>query len=581
MNDETELSFRPAEAVRAVDVYDVPQPETPVDVHLDGNEGTYPPEEFVEGLEAPSGSAIRNYPDRSELVGAIAGRAGVPEDHLLVTAGADEAILRVCRAALEPGREMVFPRPTFSMLPRFGALVGAEMRPVDWRDGAFPIERMEEEIGESTGLVVAVSPNNPNGLVAARDRLRELAEASGEALTLVDHAYVEFCGEDATGLALERDDVVVTRTLSKAWGMAGLRIGYAVADPSVVEFLERAGNPYPVSAASMPVAVRRLKSEAEDVELFIDRIGEEREKLEDQLEGYGVDTTDSRANFVFGRFGDAEWVQEAFAGLGIAVRAFSDAPGLEDGLRITCPGDAETFDELRSAVATIFEPEALFLDVDGVLADVSGSYRQAIIQTAEEFGLTLTEEDVSRAKSEGDANNDWVLTQRLLEEAGIEADYDAIKSTYETRYQGGEDHRGLWRNEEMIHPLAQIEALAELLPVGAVTGRPRRDADRFFEHTGLDELLDAAVVMEDAEQKPSPEPVELLAERMGVDRAWMVGDTPDDARAARAAQTVDVLPLGMIGPGEDESVMRPALLEAGCGRILENISELERLIPVN
>jgi len=83
--------------------------------------------------------------------------------------------------------------------------------------------------------------------------------------------------------------------------------------------------------------------------------------------------------------------------------------------------------------------------------------------------------------------------------------------------------------------------------------------------------------MEDAPQKPEPDPVELLAERMGVDRAWMVGDTPDDARAARAA---GVLPFGIVAPEEEASTMRPALTEAGCARILDDLMDLERLLAL-
>lgn len=579
MAEETAERFRPSEAVRSIEAYEIPRPETPVDNHLDGNEGPLPPERFVEELEPPTRSAIRNYPDREALVRALAERRGVPEESILVTAGADEAILRTCRIALEPGREMVMPQPTFSMLPRFGSLVGAEMRSVDWRQGAFPVDGFREAIGPSTGLAVAVSPNNPNGLVATVDDLRSVAESLSGALLLIDHAYVEFCDHDATELALERDDVVVTRTLSKAWGMAGLRIGYAIADPQIIEWMERAGNPYPVSSPSIAIASRRLEGASEDVDAYIDRVERQRTELEEQLEGYGVEVTDSGANFVFGQFPDATWAQEALAGMGFAVRAFPDDPGLERALRITCPGDPELHDRLRRALATIWEPEAFFLDLDGVLADVSGSYRQAIIQTAEAFGLSLTDDDVSQAKSEGEANNDWILTQRLLDEEGIEAEYEEIKAAYEARYQGEGEHRGLWREESLIFSIDRLRELGERMPIGIVTGRPRRDADRFFEHTGLGEVVEATVCMEDAEQKPSPEPVELLAEQMEVRRAWMVGDTPDDARAARAADAVDVLPFGMIAPGEDEETMRPALIEAGCARILEDLDELERLLP--
>ncbi|MFB6375449.1 MAG: TIGR01548 family HAD-type hydrolase, partial [Bradymonadaceae bacterium] len=346
----------------------------------------------------------------------------------------------------------------------------------------------------------------------------------------------------------------------------------------ISEWLDSVGNPYPVSSPSLETATARLEDDRGDIAGYIDRVGREREELEALLADYGVEVTDSRANFVFGRFEDAAWVQDALAGMGFAVRAFPDDTELADALRITCPGDPEVSEKLVDALHTIFDPEALFLDMDGVLADVSDSYRQAIVQTAAHFGLELTDDDVSEAKSAGDANNDWILTQRLLAEADIEIDYDDVKAVYEARYQGEGDHRGLWRRESLIHEIERLRTLAERLPLGIVTGRPRRDADRFFEHTGLDEVVEAVVCMEDAPRKPAPEPVELLADRMGVERGWMIGDTPDDAKAARA---YGALPLGTIGPGEDPATMRPALIEAGCARIIEDFDELEALLAAS
>jgi len=546
-------------------------------VHLDGNEGPLAPPSFVEALDGPSAERIRNYPDTIPLIEAIADRHGVTPDHVVVTAGADEAILRIARIALEPGRNMVVPEPTFALVPRFGALTGAEIRRVGWHDGPYPAAEVAERADTDTGLVVAITPNNPTGLVAARERIESLLADLPDTLLFIDHAYVEFCDEDLTDLAVDHDNVVVARTLSKAFGMAGLRVGYTIANPRITEWLDSVGNPYPISSTSVQVASARLEGDRADIDRYVDRVRLERDRLEAVLADYGVEVSDSRANFVFGRFEGAAWIQDALAGMGVAVRAFPGDTELADALRITCPGDEETADRLVDALHTIFDPGALFLDMDGVLADVSESYRQAIVQTAAYFGLELTDEDVSRAKSAGDANNDWVLIERLLDDAGIDADYEDIKAVYEARYQGEGEHRGLWREESLIHSIDRLRKLAERIPLGIVTGRPRRDAERFFDHTGLDEVVEAVVCMEDAPRKPSPEPVDLLADRMGVERGWMVGDTPDDARAARAH---GALPLGVIGPGENPTAMRPALIGAGCARIIEDFDELETLLTI-
>ncbi len=277
------------------------------------------------------------------------------------------------------------------------------------------------------------------------------------------------------------------------------------------------------------------------------------------------------------RFEEAEgarWLCDAFGGFDV-----DDEIRLEGTtLHIVVPERGAGFDRLERALATILAPEAIFLDMDGVLADVADSYREAIRLTAAHFGLEVSAEDVSHAKAGGDANNDWRLLERMLAEAGIEESYEEIKAVYERLYQGEDGEPGLWRHESLIVALEELERLGTRLPLGIVTGRPRRDAERFFEQTGLDEKVEAVVVMEDAPQKPEPDPVELLAERMGVERAWMLGDTPDDARAARRA---GMLALGIVAPDEDASRMRPALRRGGCARILDDLTDLHELLDLS
>lgn len=552
--------------------------KTPVRHHLDGNVGSLPSATFVDSLERPTGESIRRYPDSSELVERICERFELPEERVLLTAGSDGAIIRACRAMLEPGRSVVIPKPTFSLFARTAALAGAEVRRVEWLRGSFPVDEMLTQVDERTGLLVAATPNNPTGLGISPAAIEQIVGQTPGVVTLVDHAYVEYAERDFTPFAVSRDDVIVTRTLSKAWGMAGLRLGFAVAAPEIVEALEIVGNPYPISSASIRIATRRLERSASEIERHVETVVEERRRLIDLLEEYGLEPTESEANFVYARFRQAGWIREAFAGMGFAVRGFPEESGPSDALRITLPSEESTFRELLRAVRTIYDPEALFLDLDGVLADVSGSYRQAIVQTAAHFGVELSDTDVSRAKAAGEANNDWHLTQRILADEGVEVEFDEVKRVYEDLFQGRGDHPGLWREERLIDSVERVEQLGGELPIGIVTGRPRRDAERLFENTGLDRVVETTVCMEDAAQKPEPDPVELLAERLGVERAWMVGDTPDDARAARAARGVSVLPLGVIAPGEEERTMRSALLEAGCARVVGGLDELEALL---
>ncbi len=568
--------LKPSPAIAGITAYAVPRPPIPVDLYLHGNEGPTPPASVLAAIEARGTDLLRDYPDASALEALIAARNGVDTDRVIVTAGADDALDRICRSMLCAGRTLVLPEPTFVMFRRFAARAGGEVVSVDWPTERYPTDAVIEAIDERTALVAMVTPNNPTGAVASAEDLRRVVEAAPNALVIVDHAYVEFGEDDLTQVALDYPNTVITRTMSKAWGMAGLRVGYAISNPTVVGWLRTAGLPYAVSGPSLALVADRLTGEHADIEQFVERVKAERATLEVLLSGFGVEITPSQGNFVFGRYPDALWTRDAVAGLGIMVRAFPGDELLSDALRITCPGEDVHQRRLVHALRTIFEPEAVLFDLDGVLADVSRSYRQSIIATAETYGVTLTPEDVSAAKAEGDANNDWVLTQRLLARHGVDADLDEVTDRFEQIYQGTSDEPGLRRTEELLVAPEYLAGLAERFCLGIVTGRPRSDAERFLADNGIAAYFGAVVCMEDAALKPDPEPVELLLDKLGVGRGWLVGDTPDDAQAARAA---GVLPIGVVAPGHDHDILEPALTHAGCARVLSRVEQLDEILP--
>ncbi|HEU4535782.1 MAG TPA: HAD-IA family hydrolase, partial [Polyangiaceae bacterium] len=213
-------------------------------------------------------------------------------------------------------------------------------------------------------------------------------------------------------------------------------------------------------------------------------------------------------------------------------------------------------------------------DLDGVLADTSRSYRRAIVETARSFGVEATADEVAAVKRAGDANNDWVVTHRLVAAAGVEAPFDEVKARFEALYQGAPGRPGLCETEGPLCDAALLARLATRWPLGIVTGRPRRDALAFLERFRLGGFFRALVTMEDAPAKPNPAPVRLGLERLGVGGGWFVGDTPDDVRAARGA---GVVPLGVVAPGAGRAETEAALLAAGAARVLGSLDELEGL----
>ena len=556
--------------------YRGPGPRDPRVLKLDGNEGSVPSQDVLTRLAREDPSVLRDYPDPHGLEADIADWFGVDSGRVVVTAGADDALDRVCRAYLRPGRRMVLPVPTFEMMYRFVAATGGEVKTVSWGSD-FPTDAVIEALDDDVSVVAVISPNNPTGRVATAKDLARVADAASRAIVLLDHVYVDYADEDLTELAAGLQNVVTVRTFSKAWGLAGCRVGYAIASEEVATVLRNTGNPFPVAGLSLLAVRAQLRGGRTMLEEHVKRSREGRELLMDILAHLGATPVPSQGNFVFADFGErAALVQDGLASLGIRVRRFPHRPEIATGIRMTVPQGGEEMERLRTGLDTVLAPQALLFDLDGVLADVEDSYRRCVLETAASFGVPVTRPDLEIAVLAGDANNDWVLTQRILRAGGLEVPLDDVTERFQEIYLGTSEKPGLRESERLLVGRDVLERLAARLPLGIVTGRPREEATWFLEKTGTSDLFGAAVCLEDGPLKPDPQPVRAAVLRLGVQRAWMVGDTPDDLRAAAAA---GVVPFGIVAPGDDPSKAASALHQAGAAAVLRHITNLEELLP--
>jgi histidinol-phosphate aminotransferase len=565
-----------APRVDAVAPYAPSRHGAPVDLDLAGSEGAGPSVAVVSrGLRGARQSVAR-YPDASALTRELAAALGVAAERVVVTAGADEAIDRVCRAVLSEGRNAIVTDPTFEMIPRYVALSGGTVRAVAWPGGAFPVEQVIAAADDQTALIPIVTPNNPTGAVATVDEIRRIHDAIPTALVLVDLAYIEYADTDITREVLDLSRVVVTRTLSKAFGMPGIRVGYAVASTEVAAWLRRVGGPYPVAAPSLDLARAAL---TEDPNVRADRIASvkaTRSRFTAELRKFIAAPTESQASFVCATGSRARWLSDALAGQGIATRLFVAAePGGTNRVRIAVPTDRRSANRLSRAVRTALDPQAILFDMDGVLADVSRSYDAAVVRTAAEFGVATTRADVLARRALGNANDDWALTAALIGERRRDpVSLADVTSTFEQFYQGADGVPGFCEREQLTVPPEWLQRIARRVKLGVVTGRPRADAEAFLARAGVRELFRAVITRDDAPLKPSPLPVQAALAALGVRRAWMLGDTPDDVASARGA---GVVPIGVSPAGaEDGGPLPIALIRAGAACVVANPMEISQ-----
>ncbi|HUG88181.1 MAG TPA: histidinol-phosphate transaminase [Actinomycetota bacterium] len=342
--------------LESLSAYLAPQLEAPV--RLNTNECPFPPPEaFSRDLaEATARIPFHRYPDReaTALRKGLAELTGHPVEGVWAANGSNEVIQHLCLAYGGPGRAALVFEPTYSLHKLIPRMVGMEI--VDGRLGeGFRIdERAVEAVSEHRPSIIFVcSPNNPTGNAQPADLVAPLCEAA-EGLVIVDEAYGEFGGETAYPLIQEHENLVVVRTFSKAFSLAAVRLGYALASPSVVEDMAKVRLPYHLSAltqAAGEVALRHV-SAARDL---LERIREQRDRILRELGGIeGVEVFPSDSNFVLLRTPvEAPVLWQALLDRGVLVRDVSAYPGLERCLRVT----AGTPEETGAFLAAL--PEAL------------------------------------------------------------------------------------------------------------------------------------------------------------------------------------------------------------------------------
>ncbi|MCK6439193.1 MAG: histidinol-phosphate aminotransferase family protein [Planctomycetes bacterium] len=348
--DRPASKLTPAAFVGQISAYAPPKPGVPIDLRLDGNEGKAPPAEVLARLASADPETLKRYTRPVTLEAKLASRFGLDPAQVMVTAGADDAIDRVCRAMLGPDREIVVPIPTFEMLPRYAGMTGATIVNVPWPAGPYPRDAVQRAITSRTAIVSIITPNNPTGAVATFDDVKALAAAAPNALLLVDMVYAECADQDFTREVLTLPNAIVLRSFSKAWGLAGLRVGYAMGPAEVIRWLRVSSGPFMLSALSLLIAEKWMDEGKDHVDSYVKRIRIERKALFDKLSTLGAEPRPSQANFVLARFKNAASVRDALATRGIAVRLFEGQPELDNCLRITCPADEANFTRLLRAL---------------------------------------------------------------------------------------------------------------------------------------------------------------------------------------------------------------------------------------
>ena len=512
------------------------------------------------------------YPEYGETKRDLARFFGVEPDDFVLTNGTDEAIQVLINTYVDDGDEVLILRPSYAMYRFYAEIAGARIRQIPYRAQklAFPLEELLEAIGPSTRAVLIANPNNPTGTGTSRAGIERILDKAVNAAVLVDEAYYEFCGVTALPLLDDYPNLFVTRTFSKVYGMAAMRLGCLFSQSGNIEF-----------AAQSPVALQReyrggTRRARRDPGQNVCR------KVRDRGAG--------RARAALCGSGKARHPVLRKQGQFRPVR--SGQPRDSDPRRVAPPRRAGPRPQLRNRrlraghrgharpdpalpdrtgehLVSWLPPCVLVFDMDGVLVDVSESYRETIVRTVEIFtGQVISRELIQDYKNQGGYNNDWILSQKICRDLGFDVPYETIVGQFMDLFiNHGLIHRERWIPREDL-----LEGLAERHELAIFTGRSTMEAEITLKREGWWGRF-LLVSADDVEhEKPAPDGLLKVKTLRPGKRLTYIGDTVDDARAAQAA---GVPFIGIAAPGSPRRDELARLLEKeGAIRVLGDINEI-------
>lgn len=343
------------DSYRAISLYAPNRAPAAIDLSDNTNLWGVPPA-AMRAIRNAASATVTRYPAlySADVKSAIADYLGVSPDMIVTGCGSDDVLDSAIRAFGEPGDTVAYPEPSFAMIPIFAqmnALTGISIPLTAEHDAD-----VDAFIAADARITYLCTPNNPTGASFSRSAVERIIDGV-RGIIIIDEAYAEFASRNCMDLIARSPRVLLSRTLSKAFGLAGLRVGYAVGDPAMVAEVEKSRGPYKVNGVAQMAAVAAL---TQDRIWVADRVREaivNRGRLTDALRAMGLDPVPSDANFVLVPVPDAAGADRHMRQRGVAVRPFRSLPRIGDALRISV-GPWHLMEECVATLRTVLD-EAL------------------------------------------------------------------------------------------------------------------------------------------------------------------------------------------------------------------------------
>lgn len=524
-----------------------------------------PDESFVPDLGIVEANQVAAYPEYNEFASKLAKFYALSEDAIALTNGSDEALAVITQTFIACGDSALVSSPCFALIPYSAKLSGAELVEVPvTADFQFDLIAIEKALSADVKIAIFASPDNPTGATLAPSVVSEWCAKYPNTLFVIDEAYGEYFGQSCLQLTSIFANLLVTKTFSKAWGLAGLRLGFVVGNAELIDYVKRVKLPYSVNSAAI-CAASALIDRANEIQDSVEETIRERDRIVASLRRSNYKLISGPTNFFLLGMGPnakpfAEYAQEQ----GILIRNRSAGY-----IRVSV-STKQNNDKFIGCLKEFAQRFGIVFDLDATLVDTTESFDRTVLELVSKYSPKATDvEELQNLRAEGGYNDDWIAAQELLRRRGTSVALAEITEVATTRYLELAP-----KVERMLCSPESLQRLQQKYPLFIVTGRNRREYTPIWEDR-LAPYFKGVYCVDDVpgnKAKPSPDYLNQVKRDSDLVGAVYIGNNIDDMQAARAA--------GFFAIGITTTLTAAQLIDAGAQYIIESVDELPEVFMV-
>ena len=566
---------KPRKTIENIFSYEIDENKFDWRLKLNSNENIYGPSNIaLSTIKNIDAADISLYPSYGQTLDKISKNYNILKENILLTNGCNEAIKVILNAYLDFDNELLSYKPTYTAPQIYASIIGSKVKFIDYDEKfVFDYKKIADNISEKTKVIYIATPNNPTGELAKASVIEILLHSFPDCLFIIDCTYINFSDNatflDYTDLIKKYNNVVIVKSFSIDFALAGLRFGIAVANFEIIKNLKKVISPYGVNSIALNCANSVLNDEKRIEEIKEQNLNA-RKIFYNVLNEKGFKPYKSEGNFIFCDFSHyTKFYYEKFKKSGIIVKNFFNDNSYSTFLRITVPklGGIKYISEL------LVKKDMLIFNLDGIIVDSTESYLKTIIKTVEYFlGYEISLNEVIMTKNKGKMSCNWETVKYLLSIHDKDIELGKIITIFQNILTEYIDKEKLLISKEIF------EELSKNYDMVIFSGRLMEEVKYTLKKFDIDKYFYFYITSDDLPKnmlKPNPKGVYEILEHCPYKTIKYLGSSVDDIIAANSA---DVESIGVIPPFTDNNTMVNNYRHLGVNYILNDVKNISSFL---